>query len=52
MAYQSRIGIRVDAQGEAGQSSTQLPPPPLPLHEEDLISPFPTLEDRVHDLTA
>ena len=50
-AYQSRFGIPTGAQGEAGQSSTQ-PPPPLPSQEEDSISPSITLEDQLHDLTA
>ena len=51
-AYQSRFGIRADAQGGAGQSSTQLPPPPPPSHEEDPVSHCTTLEDQVHDLTS
>ena len=38
-AYQSRFGIRVDAQGEAGQSSTQPPPPLQPSHEDDRETP-------------
>ena len=50
-AYQSRFGILVGAQGEAGQSSTQ-PSPPQPSQEEDPISPSTTLEDQVQDLTA
>ena len=47
-AYQSRFCIRVDAQGEVGQSSNQ----PPPSREEDPVSPSITLEDRVHDLTT
>ena len=43
-AYQSRFGILVSMQGEAGQSSTQ-PPPPQPSLEEDPVSPSTTLED-------
>ena len=41
-AYQSRFGIPVGAQGEAGQSSTQ-PPPPQPSQEEDLVNHSMTL---------
>ena len=37
-AYQSRFRIPVGTQGEAGQSSTQ-PPPPQPFPEEDPVSP-------------
>ena len=51
-AYQSRFGIRVDAQEEVGQSSTQPVSPPPPSHEEDQGSPSLALEDQVHDLTA
>ena len=45
-AYQSRFGIPVGAQGEAGKSSTQPLPPPL-FQEEDSVSPSTTLEDQV-----
>ena len=48
-AYQSRFGITVGTQREAGQSSTQ-PPPPQPSPEEDLVSPSTTLKDLVQDL--
>ena len=50
-AYQSRFRIPVGTQGEAGQSSTQ-PPPPQPSQEEDPVSPSTTLEDQVQDLTT
>ena len=58
--YQSRFGLPVDPQGDAGQSSIHPPPPqsytqpPLPQSslEEDPSSPSPTLEDQVLDLTA
>ena len=50
-AYQSRFGIPIGAQGEAGQSSTQ-PPPPQPSQEEDPISPSTTLKDQIQDLTT
>ena len=50
-AYQSRFGIPVGTQGEAGQSSTQ-PPPPQPSQEEDPVNPSTTLENQVQDLTA
>ena len=50
-AYQSRFGILVGTQGEAGQSSTQTPPL-QPSQEEDPISPSTTLEDQVQDLPA
>ena len=50
-AYQYRFVIPVGAQGEAGQSSTQ-PPPPQLTQEEDPVSPSTTLEDQVQDLTA
>ena len=46
-SYQSRFRIRVDAQGEAGQSSNH-----PPSREEDPVSRSITLEDRVHDLTT
>ena len=49
-AYQSRFGIPVGAQRDAGQSSTQ-PPPPQPSQEENQVSPSTTLEDQVQDLT-
>ena len=49
--YQSRFGIPVGAPVEAGQSSTQ-PPPPQPSQEEDPVNPTTTLEDQVQDLTA
>ena len=49
-ANQYRYGISVDAQGEAGQSSTHPPPPPF--HKEDPVSSSPTLKDQVHDLTT
>ena len=49
--YRAKFGILVGAQGEAEQSSTQ-PLPPQSSQEEDLVSPTPTLEDQVQDLTA
>ena len=49
--YQSRFGIPVGTQGEAGQSSTQ-PPLPQPSSKEDPVSPSTTLKDQVQDLTA
>ena len=49
--YQSRFGVPIGTQGEAGQSSTQ-PPPPKPSPAEDSVSPSTTLEDQVEDLTA
>ena len=51
-AYQTLFGIREDKIREAGQSSTQPPPLPPPLHEEDASSPSQILEDQVHGLTT
>ena len=51
-AYQTRFGIRDDAQGEVGQSSTVPPPPPPLYYEEPPPSPTPALEDQVHELTT
>ena len=49
--YQSRFRIPVDSQGEAGQPSTQ-PPPPQSSPKEDLGGPSSPLEDQVLDLTT
>ena len=43
-AYQSRFGIPIGTEGEAGQSSTQ-PPLPQPSPEVDPVSPSTTLKD-------
>ena len=50
-SYRSKFGILVGAQGEADQSSTQLPRSQSS-QEEDPASPSMTLEAQVQDLTT
>ena len=49
--YQSRFGLPIDPQGDAGQTSSH-PPPPQPPPEDNPTNPSHILEDPVLDLTA
>ena len=48
-AYQTMFWMRDGDRREAGQPSTQPPPPTS--HEEDALSPSQPIEDQVQDLT-
>ena len=58
--YQSRFGLQINPQGDAGQASSHPPPPQTSTHpppsqpspEDDPTSPSHILEDPMLDLTA